>query len=205
MAEYMNGPLQLAFLQHLLNQNPYLRTLWEDDLKDPVTNEILEDGTIFWAEYGNNIEWGIWNSYEMIIALNKQLKSIIAQLELDGRVPDSNGTFLDVMNGNASRITLLDAATHIKTAVTAGNSITLHVIDASRFTAFTYATVFDGTHFEQVHITAVGANTITVQALVNDYAKGAIIARSTVSVDTTAHEMLVGPHTTYQVSLVEVV
>lgn len=201
----MNGPLELTFLYHLLNQNPYLRTMWQDDLKDPVTGEILEDGTVFWAEYGNNIEWGIWNAYELIIAINKQLKSVIAQLELDGRVPGSNGTFLDVMNGNTSRITLLDTATHIKTAVTTGSNITLNVIDASEFSAFTYATVFDGTQFEQVYITAVGANTITVQALANNYDKSAIIARSTVVIDTTTQEMLVGPYTTYQVNLVEVV
>jgi len=205
MANYMNGPLELTFLYHLLNQNPYLRTMWQDDLKDPVTGEILEDGTIFWAEYGNNIEWGIWNAYELIITINKQLKSVIAQLELDGRVPGSNGTFLDVMNGNASRITLLDVATHIKTTVAAGSNVTLNVIDVSEFTAFTYATVFDGVNFEHVYITAIGANTLTVQALANNYDKGAIIARSTVAVDTTAQEMLVGPHTTYQVSLVEVV
>ena len=201
----MNGPLQLAFLHHLLNQNQYLRTMWQDDLEDPITEELLEEGTVFWAEYGNNIEWGIWNAYELIIAINKQLKSVIAQLELDGRVPGSNGTFLDVMNGNASRVTLLDVATHIKTAVTAGSNVTLSVIDASEFTAFTYATVFDGANFEHVYITNVSANTITVQTLTNNYDKSAIIARSTVVIDTATQEMLVGPHTTYQISLVEVV
>lgn len=199
----MNGPIDLFRLKG----NPYKRVIWEDDLIDPVTSEVLEEGTTFWAEYGNNIEWGIWNAYALLIEFQRQLKSILAQLELDGRVPSANGNFLDAFDGSSSRIKLLTEATHVKTDVEAGTSVMMNVIDASQFKAFTYATIFDDTNYEDVYITAVdtNANTITVQTLANDYTKGTIITRSAAVVDTVNQEMLVGTHTVYEVELVEVV
>ena len=203
MSDYMNGPIKAI----KFNENPYKRTEWEDDLVDPVTGEILEEGTTFWALFANNMEWGIYNAYELLVEFNKRLKSIIAQLELDGRVPSANGNFLDAFDGSPSRIKLLNEATHVKADISAGTNVAVSVIDASQFSAFTYATIFDGSNYEDVYITAVdtSTNTITLQTLANDYTKGAIIARSTAVVDTENQEMLVGPHVQYEVELVEVV
>jgi len=54
-------------------------------------------------------------------------------------------------------------------------------------------------------ITAIGTDTITVQALKNSYKKGAKMARSNVLIDTVNAEMGVGDWQTFNVELVEVV
>ena len=201
MSDYMNGPLPLPVS---LQKNPYTRVLWEDDLKDPVTGEVIEDGTIFWAEYVNNLEWGMWNAYELLAYLKRRLDRIAVNDELDDRVPGAV-KFVDVFDGSPSRIELLTATTDVTVAATAGANQVINVADASKFSAFTYVTIFDGTNHESAYITAIGTGTITVQTLVNGYAKGAKIARSTVVVDTVKQTLNVGAHTAYNIDLVEVV
>ncbi|QBK26755.1 hypothetical protein [Ureibacillus thermophilus] len=178
---------------------------------NPITGapvwKALQEGTRHNAKVMGHLDKNIQLNREYLIAFQRQLKSIIAQLELNGRVPSANGNFLDAFDGSPSRIKLLNEATHVKADISAGTNVAVSVIDASQFNAFTYATIFDGTNYEDVYITAVdtSANTITVQTMAHDYVKGAIIARSTAVVDTETQEMLVGPHTVYEVELVEVV
>ncbi|QSB09652.1 hypothetical protein JTI58_22170 [Lysinibacillus fusiformis] len=201
MAEFMTGEIPLNF-----KTNPYKRVKWEDDLTDPNTGEVLEEGTIFWAEYGNNLEWGLYNAYRFLIEHARQMQRLQVQLELDGRVPGNSGTFSDTLDGSSNKINLDKALTDIIEAVIAGTT-TLKVASVDGFTPFTQATIFDDTNTEDVLITAIDASakTITVQALQNPYKKGAKVTRSNVVIDTINAEMGVGDWQTYDVQLVEVV
>ena len=195
----MTGEIPLNF-----KTNPYKRVEWEDDLTDPNTGEVLEEGTIFWAEYGNNLEWGLYNAYRFLIEQARQMQRMQIQMELDGRVPGNSGTFADVLDGSSNKIKLDNALTDIIEAVTA-NTTTLKVASVDGYTPFTQVTIFDDEHIEDVVITEVGTNTIKVQALKNAYKKGAKVARSNVLIDTLNAEMGVGVWQTFSVELVEVV
>ncbi|MFM9533681.1 integrase [Lysinibacillus sp. IITD104] len=199
MAEFMTGEIPLNF-----KTNPYKRVEWEDDLTDPNTGEVLEEGTIFWAEYGNNLEWGLYNAYRFLIEQARQMQRIQVQLELDGRVPENSGTFSDTLDGSSNKISLDKALTDIIEPVAVGTT-TLIVASVDGFTPFTQVTIFDDDHSEDVVITAVGEATITVSALTNAYKKGAKVARSNVQIDTVNSEMSVGNWQTFNVELVEVV
>lgn len=195
----MTGEIPLNF-----KTNPYKRVEWEDDLTDPNTGEVLEEGTIFWAEYGNNIEWGLYNAYRFLMEQARQMQRMQIQMELDGRVPNNGGTFADTLDGSSNKISLDKAMTDIIEAVEIGTT-TLTVASVDGFAPFTQVTIFDDEHSEDVVITEVGSDTIKVQALTNNYKKGAKVARSNVSIDTVNAEMSVGDWQTYNVELVEVV
>ncbi|WDU77507.1 hypothetical protein [Lysinibacillus sp. G01H] len=199
MAEFMTGEIPLNF-----KTNPYKRVEWEDDLTDPNTGEVLEEGTIFWAEYGNNLEWGLYNAYRFLIEQARQMQRMQIQMELDGRVPGNSGTFADPLDGSTNKISLDKALTDIIESAAIGTT-TLTVASVDGFTPFTQVTIFDDVAKEDVVITEVGTNTIKVQALKNTYKKGAKVARSNVSIDTVNAEMGVGDWQTFSVDLVEVV
>lgn len=202
MADYMKGPI----LPTALSENPYRRTVWHDDLIDTVTGEVLEEGTTFWAEYANNMEWGIFNNYEQLIYFQRMIKKIQMQLELDGRVPGANGNFVDTFDDEPTRMTRLSAKTDVTAAVTAGDTV-IPVTDASQFKALQLVTIYDANSYEHVKIGAVDAeaNKLTVTGVVNDYSKGAKVAHSTASIDEVNNSMNFGTWGTYTVSVSEVV
>ena len=197
----MTGEIPLS-----LRTNPYERTLWEDDIIDPDTGEVLEEGTPYMSEYANNFEWGIWNAYQFLIHMYRQLERLRVQMELDGRVPNHSGSFADTFDETSQRLVRLTAKTEITVEAKSTETV-LHVASTDGFVAMTYATIYDADSYEQVLITAVdsSAKTITVQALTSDYAKGAKITRSTAGIDTEHQNMVVAPFVTYKVDLVEVV
>ncbi|MFJ7916061.1 MULTISPECIES: hypothetical protein [unclassified Lysinibacillus] len=199
MGKLMNGEIPLNF-----KINPYDRTQWHDDVVDPITSEVIEDGTPFMSEYANNFEWGIYNAYRYLNEMYRQLERVRIQMELDGRVPGNSGTFVDSLDGSTNKIILDKAMTDIIEAVAIGTT-TLKVASVDGFTPFTQVTIFDDVASEDVVITEVGAGFIKVQALKNAYKKGAKVARSNVSIDTVNAEMGVGDWETYKVDLVEVV
>jgi len=125
-------------------------------------------------------------------------------LELDGRVPGNSGTFADVLDGSSNKISLDKALTDIIEAVEIGTT-TLKVASVDGFKPFTQVTIFDDVAKEDVVITVVGTDTITVQEIKNAYKKGAKVARSNVWIDTVNAEMGVGDWQTFSVDLVEVV
>lgn len=195
----MNGEIPLNF-----KKNPYERTEWYDDVTDPVTGEVIEDGTLFMSEFANNFEWGIFNAYRFMIEMYRQLERMRIQMELDGRVPGNSGTFADTLDGSTNKIKLDTAMTDIIEAVIIGTT-TLKVASVDGFTPFTQVTIFDDVASEDVVIKEVGPDTITVSALINAYKKGAKVARSNVQIDTVNAEMGVGDWQTYNIELVEVV
>lgn len=199
MRNLMNGEIPLNF-----KKNPYDRTQWHDDVTDPVTGEVIEDGTPYMSEFANNFEWGIFNAYRFLIEIYRQMERMRVQLELDGRVPGNSGTFADVLDGSTNKIVLDKTLTDIIEPVAIGTTV-LKVASTEGFTLFTQVTIFDDLQMENVLITAISTNTITVQALTNNYKKGAKVARSNVTIDTTLSEMGIGDWQTYNVELVEVV
>lgn len=199
MIKHMNGEIPLNF-----KKNPYERTEWYDDVTDPVTGELIEDGTPYMSEYANNFEWGIYNAYRFLIEMYRQLERMRIQMELDGRVPGNSGTFADMLDGSTNKIKLDTAMTDVIEAVIIGTT-TLKVASVDGFTPFTQVTIFDDVASEDVVIAAVGADTITISALKNAYKKGAKVARSNVFIDMVNAEMGVGDWQTFNVKLVEVV
>ncbi len=193
----MNGEIPLNF-----KKNPYERTEWYDDVTDPVTGELIEDGTPYMSEYANNFEWGIYNAYRFLIEMYRQLERMRIQMELDGRVPGNSGTFADMLDGSTNKINLDTAMTDIIEAVIIGTT-TLKVASVDGFTPFTQVTIFDDVASEDVVIAAVGVDTITISALTNAYKKGAKVARSNVFIDMVNAEMGVGDWQTFNVELVE--
>lgn len=193
----MTGEIPLNF-----KKNPYERTEWYDDVTDPVTGELIEDGTPYMSEYANNFEWGIYNAYRFLIEMYRQLERMRIQMELDGRVPGNSGTFADMLDGSTNKIKLDTSMTDIIEAVIIGTT-TLKVASVDGFTPFTQVTIFDDVASEDVVIAAVGVDTITISALTNAYKKGAKVARSNVFIDMVNAEMGVGDWQTFNVELVE--
>ncbi|WJY27488.1 hypothetical protein [Sporosarcina trichiuri] len=184
--------------------NPYVKTEWFDEIEDPVTGEILEEGTVFTAERANNIEDGIYNSYERTIQAERELQRIRVQLDLKERA-NSELIFYDTMDGEEPRKMALDTAqTVVKEALSVGATV-LNVVDASAFSPLTEVTVFDGTNSEDAMITAISGNAITVQALTKSYVKGAFIARTNAVMDTVAQRLQPGRWGTYTIDMTEVV
>lgn len=186
----------------VLKLNPYKRTTWEDDIYDPESDIILSEGTPFLAKYINNIEDGIYNAYDMIMAMQRDQQRMQILLELNGRAPGNAGMFTDAFDGEKNLIE--SASTSTVSAVSAG-ATTITVADASAFEALQFVTVYDDETSEDTLITAVSGNVITVQALTNSYKKGAQIGRSTVEIDTDNKIMTTAPWTTYSVTVSDVI
>lgn len=195
MRNLMEGEIKWNF-----KNNPYDRTQWHDDVTDPVTGEVIEDGTPYMSEYANNFEWGIYNAYQFLMNLASTVRRIQIQMELDGRVPGNVGTFADTLDGNTNKINLDTTLTDMTTSVIAGTTV-LPVASTTGFVLFSQVTIFDDEHHEDVFITAIGTDTITVQALTHSYKKGAKITRSIVAIDTENAEMGIGDWLTYSVTV----
>lgn len=177
-------------------------------ITNPITGlpeyETIEDGTRVAAKRLNHMDEGIYMAHEFLIELAALIRRMQVQMELDGRVPGNSGTFADTMDGSANKIILDTTLADITAPITTGTTV-LPVASVEGFTAFTQVTIYDDVSSEDVFITAIGTDTITVQVLVNSYKKGAKVARSNVAIDTVNAEMGIGNWQTYNVQLVEVV
>lgn len=188
----------------VLTKNPYNKMDWFDDIFDPMTGEILEEGTPFLAQYANNFEEGIYNAYGYLMVMQREMQRMQVQLELAGRAPGNSGTFADTLDGTSNKIELDTAQTDVNTAVSAGATKIL-VDNPGIFTAFSQVTIYDDVNSEDVLITAVSSDALTVQTLINAYKKGAKVVRSSTVIDTQNNRMDVGSWATYSINLVEVV
>lgn len=177
-------------------------------ITNPITGqpeyETIEDGTRVSAKRLNHMDDGIFMAHEMMTDLASLVRRLQVQMELDGRVPGNSGTFADTLDGSTNKIAIDKSQTDIIENVEIGTTV-LKVASVEGFTAFTQITIYDDLNNEDVMITAVGADTITVQDLTNAYKKGAKVARSNVVIDLVNAEMVVGDWETYNVELVEVV
>lgn len=186
----------------LLKDNPHKAMTWEDEIYDNVNDVLLAPGTPFLAEYINRIEGNIELSFDYIMELQRATQQLIAKQALADRAPGNSGMILDTFDGSETQ---LDTAGAVSLAPVSALATTVTVDDATTITAFSEVTIFDDVNSEDVLVTAVTDNTLTVQSLTYSYKKGARIVRSTVSIDATAQKMLVAPWRTYNVTLSSVV
>lgn len=197
--------------------NPYVKTVWDphiveiDEYGNPVIGPdgkpvVITEGTRFTASRANNIENGIYILYAELAEQKRVNQRQDVRLALMDR-SSSNDIFFDTMDGSKPIKMILDVAeADIVESVVSGTTI-LKVSNTNGFKTFTEVTVYDDLSYEDVIITAIDIDlkTITVQALTNNYKKGAKVARSNVLIDAANAEMGVGDWQTYNVELVEVV
>ncbi|QHZ58586.1 hypothetical protein M655_024755 [Brevibacillus sp. NSP2.1] len=122
----------------------------------------------------------------------EDLRLLIARLdvgwsiadEINFRYPDNAGIFYDILDGKGGRVTavLADAATYTTAALSAG-ATTVPVGDSAAFAVGEEVTIYDDVNAENVRITAITDNTLTVGALVNAYKAKATVARTTAVTD----------------------
>lgn len=176
-------------------------------IMNPLTGypeyEVIRDGTRVAAKRMNHMDEGIHLAHELIVQLTSTIRRLQIQMELDGRVPGNSGTFADTLDGNTNKIKLDKTMTEIIEAVEVG-ATTLKVASVEGFTALTQVTIYDDEHSEDMLITEVGEDTITVSTLAKAYKKGAKVARSNVEMDYVKAEMRFGDWQTYDVELIEV-
>lgn len=190
-----------------LTNNPYNKTEWIDHIVDPTLpkdnpNHVVQEGTRFTARRANNFENGIFNAYAWILILAEQMNQMRAEIDVIGRAPVNNGSFLDVLDGSGERnIKQLNNKAVAQSAIAVG--ATSIVLDASPFSIGSYVTLYDGTKHEDIKITAVSGTTITVSATTNAYPKGASIAQSNAVV--TGEKLTHGAWGTFNVSVKEVI
>lgn len=197
--------------------NPYVKTIWVPHVieVDEFGNEVIgpdgkpvviTQGTRFTAQRANNIEEGIYELFNQLIEQKRVNQRQDVRLALMDR-SSSNNIFFDPLDGKeAIKLTLDTARADITTETVTGNTI-LKVSNTNGFKAFTEVTIYDDVNYEDVLITAINpvAKTITVQALVNGYKKGAQICRTNVFVDTEKQEMKISNWGTYSIAVSEVV
>lgn len=189
--------------------NPYVPGEWFDQIEDPTLpddhpDKVLEEGTVWTAEDGNRIEGGIYDAYERIIQTERENQRIRVQLDLKERA-NSELVFYDTLDGEDPRKMALDKAKTVVKAAVAAGATTLNVVDSTGFKALTEITLYDGANSEDVLITAISENTLTIKPTVNAYAKGAFIARSNAELDTVAQRLKPGRWGTYTITMNEVV
>lgn len=177
------------------NQNPVI---------DPVTGKpkVLQEGTRHMAVFENNQEEGISKSHQRLDGHDNDIMRMKVQMELDGRAPGNSGTFADTFDGEPNKL-IRQTAFAVLTAPRSAGTTVLNIDTSGGLVAFTEVTIYDGTNSEDVLITDVTASTITVQPLVNDYVKGARIARSNAMI--AGGQMVPGNWGTYSVSVGEVI
>lgn len=181
----------------------YIKTDWQDHLVDPISGDIIQQGTRFTAQRANNIEDGIANLYGSQTRQDSEIQKLRVQLEMVGRAPVNNGTFFDTLDGDTKQLTLDTDKAVVQSSLSAGaTSITLNT---APFAVGEYVTVYSDTKSENVLVSAVNGNALTVGALANSYPKGAMVARSNAVVDVAERELKFGVWGTYSIAVSEVV
>lgn len=187
----------------VLKEKPYKKRIWVDEIYDEERDKVLSEGTPFMADYINNIENGVDDLYDHLMAMQKEQQRMKLQLQLGDRAPGNNGAFTDAMDGTSTNI---ETAGAVAIAQINASTKTFTVDDASSLVAFTEITIFDDTNEEDILISSITGNVITTATpLQFGYKKGARTVRSSVAVDTTAQTMTAAPFSTYNVTLSSVV
>ncbi|GKV54228.1 hypothetical protein NCCP2222_01750 [Sporosarcina sp. NCCP-2222] len=154
---------------------------------DPFTNKPIpkpkysQEGTTHSAARENYQEQGIEMAHKRLDSHENRMLRLEINAEIDGKAPGNSGTFADPFDGDPVKLQRINTSATITTAVSIG-ATSLPVDNVTGLLPFTQVTVFDGTNSEDVMITAVGSNSITVEALKKAYVKGAKVARSTTQI-----------------------
>ncbi|MGE7546121.1 hypothetical protein [Sporosarcina newyorkensis] len=176
--------LRINFDDHIVEFPNRFRFVQNDDgtvSLEPDEGEIFQPGTPLNAETLSPMDIMIaklaehWNLHESDIV---QIK---IQQALEGDTKGNSGIFADTFIGDPIRIKR-ETTTAVLTAPRSAGTTVLNVDNTDGFRPFTEVTIYDATNHEDVLITDVTESTITVQPLQHDYVKGAVIARSNVTI-----------------------
>ncbi|PID03591.1 hypothetical protein CSV67_02815 [Sporosarcina sp. P2] len=165
----------------------YLTDRFGNYILDPITNKplpkprLLQVGTKHSAKRENHQEQGIAKSHERLDKHANDILRLQINQELDGKAPGNSGTFVDAFDGEPNKLIRQTAKAVLTVPRSAGTTV-LNVDNVDGFIKFTDVTIYDDTNSEDTLITDVTASTITVQPLVNNYVKGAVIARSNAAI-----------------------
>lgn len=190
-----------------LQSNPYNRTNWIDEIVDPTLpaddpNRVVQKGTRFTASRANNIENGVFNAYQWLVQYYEEINRMKAEIEMIGRAPVNNGSFLDVLDGaNERNLVSLTESAVSQSALSAGaTSIT---VDVTPFQIRSYVTVYDDVNSEDVKVAAISGKVLTVSALEKAYKKGAKVAQTNAFIQN--EKVIHGSWGTFSVAMTEVV
>lgn len=206
-----------------LNKNPYVRTNWKDHIVDPTQVEtddngdviidkktgkpmplVIQEGTRFTASRANNMENGIYNAYNSLVAYADELEKTMVQVEMTGRAPINNGSFYTTLDSVEGKSMSLDEDKAVAQLAYGAVDTNIKLNDVP-FKVGEYVTIYDDEQSEDVQVTAVSDNSITVTALSNSYKKGAQVARSNAVANTDIQELTFGAWGTYKLTFSEVV
>ncbi|WP_353096256.1 hypothetical protein [Tissierella praeacuta] len=159
----------------------YIKTDWQPNIVDPLTNEVISEGTRFTSKRANNIEDGIFTNRELHKIVNDRLKKMQIELEIIGRVPGGN-SFFDSLSDLEDDIKgmLIDEAMTFATNIV--DSVNIQVKSIKRFKIGEYI-IYDDENIEVIKVAAVRENELVVSSLTKNYKKGAIIAKSNAKIN----------------------
>lgn len=189
------------------NNLAYTPTEWIDHIVDPTLpetdpNRVVQQGTRFTAGRANNIENGISGLYSLMGYMSDEIARMKAEIEMLGRAPVNNGSFLDVLDGTEPRnITPLNESAVLQAGVSVG--ATKLTLDKAVFPTGVYVTLYDDMHSEDVKVVSYAGNVATVTATIHAYKKGSGVSRSTSVVKD--GKLIMGTWNTYDISATEVV
>ncbi|GEC93884.1 hypothetical protein [Brevibacillus brevis] len=180
---------------------PYDRQYWTDRLVNTETGETIQDGTRFTARRMNHIEEGIKDIDGVVIRLENRILYLHAKITTGDRTAGNSGIFVDLFDGIQDAVISLDKT---RTTIQSISGSNVTVASVTGFAVGQEVTLASVNNQEERMITAINASTkiITLNAApAATYSANAILARSTVEIDTAAKRMRRGSIDTYSVKI----
>ncbi|MFD2089548.1 hypothetical protein [Brevibacillus brevis] len=180
---------------------PYERQFWVDRLVNTETGETIQDGTRFTARRMNHMEEGIKGLDDIVIRMENRILHLHAKITTGDRTAGNNGIFVDTFDGIQDAVIALDKT---KTSIQSVSGTNVTVASVVGFTVGQEVTLASVANQEERIITAINTSTrvITLNtAPTSTYTENAILARSTVEIDTAAKRMRRGSIDTYSVKI----
>ncbi|MFA4137699.1 MULTISPECIES: hypothetical protein [unclassified Brevibacillus] len=180
---------------------PYERQFWADRLVNPETGETIQEGTRYTARRMNHIEEGIKGIDDIVIKMENRILHLHAKITTGDRTAGNNGIFVDTFDGIQDAVISLDKT---RTTIQSISGTNVTVASVSGFAVGQEVTLASVNNQEERIITAINALTqvITLNAAPTaTYSSNAILARSTVEIDTVAKRMRRGSIDTYSVRI----
>ncbi|QDS32539.1 hypothetical protein [Brevibacillus brevis] len=179
----------------------YERQYWEDRLVTE-NGETIQDGTRITARRLNHIEEGIKGIDDIVIKMENRILHLHAKITTGDRTAGNNGIFVDTFDGIQDAVIALDKT---RTTIKSASGTKVAVASIAGFAVGQEVTLASVTSQEERTIVEINPVTwiITLNsALTGSYTTNAILARSTVEIDTAAKRMRRGSIDTYSVQIV---
>lgn len=180
----------------------YIPTDWHDHIVDPITQDVLQEGTRYTAGRMNNIESAL--TYLLNIRnpnIDQELKRIYLELEMMGRSPVNNGTFFATFDGGQNKqMTMLKQKAILQQAIPSG--ATTITVDVVPFLVGENITLVDEEQTKDVRVIAINGKVITITATNKPFKKGAFVTRSNTVVNTNTVALTFDNWSTFNVEVI---